>query len=81
MCLAALGLGLEAMDEGADGGPDEAGVGGGVGGLGTRRMIDRAVMLLPQPDSPTMPSVSPGRSSNDTPSTARTTPARVKKRV
>ena len=29
---------------------------------------------LPQPDSPTMPSVSPGRTSNDTPSSARTAP-------
>ena len=30
------------------------------GGLGIRRMIDSPVMLLPQPDSPTTPSVSPG---------------------
>ena len=29
------------------------------GGVGIRRMIDSAVTLLPQPDSPTMPSVSP----------------------
>ncbi len=29
---------------------------------------------LPQPDSPTMPSVSPGCTSKETPSTARTTP-------
>ena len=29
------------------------------GGSGTRRAIDRAVTLLPQPDSPTSPSVSP----------------------
>ena len=34
-------------------------------------MIESAVTLLPQPDSPTMPSVSPGASENDTPSTAR----------
>ena len=30
------------------------------GGLGTRPMIDSAVTLLPQPDSPTMASVRPG---------------------
>ncbi len=30
------------------------------GGVGIRRMIESAVTLLPQPDSPTMPSVSPG---------------------
>ena len=30
------------------------------GGVGTSRMIDSAVTLLPQPDSPTTPSVSPG---------------------
>ena len=29
------------------------------GGCGTRRMIDSAVTLLPQPDSPTRPRVSP----------------------
>ena len=29
------------------------------GGVGIRRMIDSAVTLLPQPDSPTTPSVSP----------------------
>jgi len=42
------------------------------------RMSESAVTDLPQPDSPTMPSVSPAASSNDTPSTARTTPSRVK---
>ena len=40
-----------------------------------RRRIIRPVVDLPQPDSPTRPSVSPGITSNDTPSTARTTPA------
>ena len=30
--------------------------------------------LLPQPDSPTIPSVSPGSTANETPSTALTTP-------
>src|SRR4051794_40788327 len=48
---------------------------------GKRRMIESAVTLLPQPDSPTMPSVSPGETSNDTPSTARVTPSSVKKNV
>src|SRR5258708_23760503 len=43
-----------------------------------RRMSDSAVTDLPQPDSPTRPSVSPAASSNDTPSTAWTTPSRVK---
>ena len=45
--------------------------------LGIRRRMDSAVTDLPQPDSPTMPSVSPRASSNDTPSTARTTPSSV----
>ena len=40
-----------------------------------RRRIMRPVVDLPQPDSPTRPSVSPGITSNETPSTARTTPA------
>src|SRR3954471_1898519 len=48
---------------------------------GKSRMIESAVTLLPQPDSPTMPSVSPGETSNDTPSTARVTPSSVKKKV
>src|SRR5260221_10382245 len=43
-----------------------------------RRISDSAVTDLPQPDSPTMPSVSPAASSNETPSTACTTPSRVK---
>ena len=43
------------------------------GGLGMSRMIDRLVTDLPEPDSPTMPSVSPRNTSNDTPSTALTT--------
>src|SRR5688500_13616745 len=44
------------------------------GGCGTRPMIDSAVTLLPQPDSPTMPRVRPGSSLKSTPSTARTSP-------
>src|SRR5438552_12884136 len=40
---------------------------------------DRPVTVLPEPDSPTMPSTSPRPTSNETPSTAFTTPARVKK--
>src|SRR5205085_838500 len=42
---------------------------------------ESTVTLLPQPDSPTMPSVSPGTTSNETPSTARVTPSAVKKWV
>src|SRR5579875_3912031 len=38
-------------------------------------------MLLPQPDSPTRPSVSPGWISSETSSTARTIPSGVKKCV
>ena len=45
------------------------------------RIIDIAVMLLPQPDSPTTPSVLPSRISNVTPSTALTVPSCVKKWV
>jgi len=36
-----------------------------------------AVTLLPQPDSPTIPSVSPGAMSNETPLTAWTIPRSV----
>ena len=51
------------------------------GGIGSRRRIDIEVTLLPQPDSPTIASVSPGITSKLTPSTARTTPSRVWKCV
>src|SRR5688500_10117671 len=44
------------------------------GGVGTRPMIDSAVTLFPQPDSPTMPKVRPRSSVKSTPSTARTSP-------
>ena len=47
------------------------------GGEAIRRRIESEVTLLPQPDSPTTASVSPGWTENDTPSTARTTPSRV----
>ena len=40
--------------------------------LGSSRMIDRLVTDLPEPLSPTMASVSPGRMTKLTPSTART---------
>ena len=40
------------------------------GGCGTNPMIESAVTLLPQPDSPTMPSVRPARTAKLTPSTA-----------
>ena len=46
-------------------------------GSGTRRRIDRQVMDFPEPDSPTIPSVSPRRTENVAPSTALTTPRRV----
>src|SRR5436190_17142144 len=51
------------------------------GGDAIKRRIDSDVTLLPQPDSPTMQSVSPRPTENETPSTARTTPSRVKKYV
>ena len=44
-------------------------------------MIAIEVTDLPEPDSPTMPSTSPGRSANDTPRTACTTPSSVGKRT
>src|SRR5690348_4879724 len=47
----------------------------------SRRITDSAVTLLPEPDSPTRPSVSPGCTVKLTPSTARTTPASVSKYV
>ena len=41
-------------------------------------MIDITVTLLPEPDSPTMPSTCPASSVNETPSTARTRPFSVR---
>src|SRR5215204_526278 len=52
-----------------------------VGGLGLSCMMERAVTLLPLPDSPTIPRVSPASSENETPSTALTTPSWVLKCV
>src|SRR5688500_15937067 len=46
-------------------------------GSDTRRMMESADTDLPQPDSPTSATVSPSRTSQETPSTARTTPAEV----
>ncbi len=43
--------------------------------------MERAVTLLPLPDSPTIPIVSPASSENETPSTALTTPSWVLKWV
>ena len=43
------------------------------------RINDSMVTDLPEPDSPTMPSVSPRFRSKLTPSTARTVPQRVSK--
>src|SRR6516164_6806866 len=51
------------------------------GGEAIRRNMESEVTLLPQPDSPTTASVSPGATEKETPSTARTTPSRVKKWV
>src|SRR5262245_62612434 len=51
------------------------------GGEAIRRSTESEVTLLPQPDSPTIASVSPGMIAKDTPSTARTMPSRVKKCV
>ena len=49
------------------------------GGMGMRRISDSMVTDLPEPDSPTMPSVSPRRRSKLMPSTALTVPHRVVK--
>src|ERR1022692_2244061 len=51
------------------------------GGDAISRRIESDVTLLPQPDSPTMASVSPRWTEKEMPSTARTTPSRVKKYV
>ena len=47
------------------------------GGIGIRPIIARLVTLLPDPDSPTIPTVSPFSMLNDTPRTASTTPSSV----
>ena len=44
--------------------------------LGSSRMIESPVVLLPQPDSPTSPTHSPSSTSKETPSTATTEPVR-----
>src|SRR5271157_101164 len=51
------------------------------GGDGIRRIMERAVTLLPQPDSPTSPRVSPCRTSRSSPSTAAAVPSSVVKVV
>ena len=43
-------------------------------GKGNKPMIDKAVMLLPQPLSPTSPTVSPLPTANEMPSTTFTAP-------
>ena len=50
-------------------------------GFGFRLRIDIIVTLFPEPDSPTTPSVWPGRTENETPSTALTMPSSVLKYV
>src|ERR1700733_7563436 len=47
------------------------------GGCGIRPRIDSVLTLLPDPDSPTIPSVSPGKTSYVMSSTAWTTPSSV----
>ena len=47
--------------------------------LGSSPMIERERMVLPDPDSPTMPSDRPRASEKLTPSTAFTTPSAVSK--
>ena len=47
------------------------------GGDGSSRMIDSDVTVLPDPLSPTSPSVSPALTENETPSTTRTLRVRV----
>src|SRR5258707_15308863 len=51
------------------------------GGSGINRMSERFATDLPEPDSPTIPSVSPRLSSKLMPSTAFTTPSSVSKYV
>ena len=51
------------------------------GGHVMRRMMESALTDLPQPDSPTTATVSPGFTSKVMPSTALTTPSEVKKCV
>ena len=48
-------------------------------GAAMRRRMENKVTLLPQPDSPTNPRISPRSIFRSTPSTAFTTPSRVKK--
>src|ERR1035437_4455402 len=50
-------------------------------GCGRRRMTARFVTLLPLPDSPTRPSVSPSSRSKETPFTAWTVPSWVRNRT
>jgi hypothetical protein len=51
------------------------------GGFGSSPSSAKFVTDFPEPDSPTIPSVSPARSTKETPSTARTTPRCVSKRT
>jgi len=46
-----------------------------------RPRMEKPVTVLPEPDSPTSPRISPGATSKSTPSTARATPSLVKKWV
>ena len=51
------------------------------GGCGTSRIMEVAVTDFPQPLSPTIATVSPASTVNETPSTARFTPSGVRKWV
>ncbi len=44
----------------------------------SRRMIESEVTDLPEPDSPTIPSVEPGSTANESPLTAATVPSSVR---
>ncbi|MNV89562.1 hypothetical protein D3C71_1838700 [compost metagenome] len=50
-------------------------------GSSSSPISEKPVMLLPDPDSPTSPRISPSAKARSTPSTAFTTPLRVKKCV
>ena len=47
------------------------------GGDGISRRIDSELTVLPDPDSPTSPTISPGRTANETSSTTRFAPSSV----
>src|SRR5699024_10824851 len=68
-----LGGDAEHVLAGDDHGPDRCAV------SGSRPRMDRAVTVLPDPDSPTMASTSPGETDSETSLTACTSPPSVEK--